>query len=125
MADKAWKRRERNVCRRFGAERKPVSGRQHDKDGDDGEHPVLHVQNKHRKRHAVVKVWDQNHIQALKKDKVTLVTLTEHNRPGCWYVIKDTDLHAVYEQLRIAEHQRMAEHLQQIGVIEPLKETIS
>ena len=52
MADKTWKRREREVCARFGTVRRPVSGRQRDVGGDDGEHRRLHIQVKHGKQNA-------------------------------------------------------------------------
>ena len=82
MADKVWKQRERQVCSYFGTTRKPVPGRQRDKDGDDGEHPVLHIQQKHSKSHRVLKVWDAANAVALKEDKVPIVTLTSPGRPG-------------------------------------------
>lgn len=98
----AWKKRERKGCRLFGAERKPVSGRQHDKDGDDGEHPRLHIQSKHSKAHAVVTVWDAAKRQALKSKKTPVVILSINKRPGQWLLIKDEDLSAVARELAVA-----------------------
>lgn len=100
MADKSWKARERQGASFFGTTRKPVSGRQHDKDGDDGEHPRLHIQSKHRQSHAVVAIWDAAKKQALKSGKTPVVILSVHKRPGQWLLIKDEDLAMV-----ACEHQ--------------------
>lgn len=92
---KAWKKREAKAGALFGARRLPVSGRQEDLGGDDCDHPRLHLQVKLRRKHAVVGVWDIAAKYAKKSGKVPVVVLAQHQRPGVWLLVKDTDLAAV------------------------------
>jgi hypothetical protein len=92
MADKTWKRRERQVCGWLGTTRKPVPGRQRDKDGDDGEDFELHIQQKHSKHHAILRVWDGAARMAGRSGKLPLVTLTSPNRPGFWLLAHSNHL---------------------------------
>lgn len=92
MPEATWKVRERKILAWLGSTRKPVSGRQRDKDGDDGEHPLFHVQQKHSKRHALLNVWDGAKRQCLKSKKVPIVTLSSPHRPGFWVLMKEEDL---------------------------------
>jgi hypothetical protein len=87
-----WKKRERQVMKFFGSTRKPVSGRQRDKDGDDGEHFALHVQQKHRQTHAVLNTWRAAKSVCDKSGKIPVVTLSEHNREGFWILCHSSDL---------------------------------
>lgn len=90
-----WKRRERQVAAYFGTNRTPLSGGNSGITRADTLHPTLFVENKHRKAHSVVKLWDQVKTLAKREGKTPVVTLTQHNRPGFWLVIHSDDLEAV------------------------------
>ena len=95
--DKAWKRDERRVAAAFGARRNPLSGAGSGVTGSDTRHPELFIEQKRRKRHAVVALWDQVAERAAEEGKVPVVTLTEHGRHGFWAVIHSRDLRRVAE----------------------------
>ena len=76
MHSGTWKARERFACARFGTTRKPVSGRQRDKGGDDGEHPRLFLQVKHGKQNdKTFALWDIYATVAAKDGKVPVIVL--------------------------------------------------
>ena len=76
MHRSSWKRRESQACARFGTVRRPVSGRQRDKGGDDGEHPRLFLQVKHGKQNArEFKLWDEYAPVAAREGKVPAIIL--------------------------------------------------
>ena len=82
MSDKGWKQYERRVCRRYGVERKPVSGRQTNKHGaDNEEHPVFVIQCKLDKslaKHVVETVLGT----ARKAEEVNKVGIVHWKIPG-------------------------------------------
>jgi len=100
-----WKTRERQVAEWLGTIRKPVSGRQIDKDGDDCEHPKIHVQQKHRKSHAILNVWRGAKAYCQKSGKIPVVTLTEHNRKGFWLVIHCDDFKKIAKIVMEEDHE--------------------
>lgn len=92
MPTKTWKNRERQIAEFFGTERTPLSGGNSKITRSDTLHPVLFVEQKHRKKHAVVGLWDDTKTLAAKEDKTPVITLTQHNRPGFWIVVHCDDL---------------------------------
>jgi hypothetical protein len=95
VADKAWKRRERSVAAQFGTERTPLSGGNGKQTRSDTLHERLFIETKARERHAAVSLWDDTAEKAKKEGKVPVVALCVNGRPGCWFLVKDTDLQAV------------------------------
>lgn len=100
-----WKRRERKSARAIGAERNIGSGSmgRADKSRSDSTHETIYLECKHRQRHAVVTLWDDAKSKAKKEGKTPIVSLTQHNRPGCWYVVKDSDVEMLAAVLREAK----------------------
>lgn len=90
-----WKRRERQVAAFFGSARTPLSGGNSGITRADTQHPTLFIEQKHRAKHAVVTLWDQVAKLAKRENKVPVLTLTQHNRPGFWLVIHCDDLENV------------------------------
>lgn len=95
--DKAWKRDERKVSEFFGCRRNPLSGSNSGVTGSDTRHPRLYIEQKRRKRHSVVALWDEVAERAAKEGKVPVVTLTEHGRSGFWVLVHARDLRRVAE----------------------------
>lgn len=92
---KTWKQRERSVARMLGAERNPLSGRNSGRTASDSSHSEFFIETKHRKRHAILTVWDQAARHAKREGKIPVVALTQHGRPGCWWVIRSQDLNTL------------------------------
>ena len=92
MTNPAWKKRERKIAEYFGTNRTPLSGGNSGITRADTQHPKLFIETKHRKAHSVVTLWDRVKKLARKENKVPVVTLTQHNRPGFWLVIHSDDL---------------------------------
>ena len=90
-----WKARERQVAEYFGTSRTPLSGGNSTITRADTQHPTLFIEQKHRKSHSVVSLWDKVKKLARKENKTPVVTLTQHNRPGFWLVIHGDDLQEV------------------------------
>lgn len=96
MADKTWKRREREVASRFGTRRLPVSGRQEDKGGDDCQHPALFIQVKHGRQNSRERaLFDEAALKAEEAGKIPIICLTSPNRPGILVICRVEDLKAV------------------------------
>ena len=91
MADKPWKRMERQVASFFGGKRCPVLGTETSADVD---HPTLYIECKKRKKHSVITLWDntKRRAKAEGKDKTPVVCLSENGRPGFWIVVHSDDL---------------------------------
>ena len=100
MKDPAWKKRERSLAKFFGCYRNPLSGRNSRAAIGDVIHPHLVIECKLRKRHAAVRLWDE--AKTSDKDKLPVVALAEHNRPGFWLLVHSDDLLAVAAARRIA-----------------------
>ena len=95
---KAWKSRERQIASYFNTYRTPLSGGSSRHTRSDTLHEHLFIEQKHRKNHAVIKLWDQTKVMADKENKIPVVTLTQKGRPGFWIMVKDKDLVAVANQ---------------------------
>ncbi len=97
MADKFWKKDERKVARFFGVERTPLSGGNSRHTQSDTLHPALFIEQKRRKRHAVISLWNEIKAKAKQENKIPVVCLTEHGRPGFWILVHSGDLWKVAE----------------------------
>ena len=96
MSDKVWKKRERQVAKFFGCKRTPLSGQNSGHEtSSDVLHPHLYVEQKHRKSHAIINLWDDTAKKAEKEGKIPVVTLTQKGRPGFWVLVKSSDLMSV------------------------------
>ena len=104
MSDKTWKKRERQVADYFGAiGRNPLSGVNSKHGAGDIIHHCLTVEHKHRKRHAVITLWDKLRIDAVAENKIPVLTLSQHGRKGFWVMVHSSDLVAVANQRRIVD----------------------
>lgn len=95
MANDTWKKRERQIATFFGTSRNPLSGSASRHSESDSLHPALFIEDKHRKKHSVVTLWDDTKKKATKEGKIPVVCLTEHNRPGFWVMVHSEDLQKV------------------------------
>jgi len=102
MSHPAWKKRERKAARAVGAERNIGSGSlgRADRSSSDSTSDVIYLECKHRKKHSAVTLWDDTKAKAKKEGKLPVVHLTEHNRPGAWVLLKDSDVIAYAEHLK-------------------------
>lgn len=88
------------MAARFGTTRKPVSGRQRDKDGDDCEHPVLHIQQKHGAQNSrEFRLWDAAAVKALESGKVPIITITAPRRSEILVLCRIEDLDKVAKEV--------------------------
>lgn len=112
MPDKTWKQRERKAALAIGAKRNVGSGSmgRADKSRSDSTHGMIFLECKHRKKHSAVTLWDDTKAKAAKEGKTPIVSLTEHKRPGCWYVVRDCDVPLLAEIL--AEAARKAAEIE-------------
>jgi len=98
MGDTAWKERERQVARWFGAERVVGSGcdaKYGRTSASDSTHGRLFIETKHRVKHTAVTLWDSVQVKARQEGKTPVVALAERGRPGFWLVIHCKDAEAV------------------------------
>lgn len=100
MTDKRWKRKEREFCALFGTTRKPVSGRQRDKDGDDGEHPRIHIQHKDGKQNAkLYRLWIGTRDKAHQNRKIPIIGLSMPGYRDRLVICRIEDLKAVAQEV--------------------------
>ena len=92
MADKAWKRREREVAGFFNGSRTPLSGGNSKLTRADVIHDSLFIECKLRAKHSVVSLWDDTAKIAKTEEKTPVVVLCEKNRPGFWVMVHSSDL---------------------------------
>ena len=92
MADKAWKRREREVATYFNGERTSLSGINSKITRADVIHDELFVECKLRAKHSVVSLWDDTAKLAKDENKIPVIALCEKNRPGFWIMVHSNDL---------------------------------
>ena len=93
MADKTWKKRERQVAEYFGAKgRNPLSGVNSKHGAGDIIHKDLTVEHKHRKRHSAITLWDKVKMEADAESKIPVLTLSQHNRKGFWVMVHSSNL---------------------------------
>jgi hypothetical protein len=95
VADKTWKRRERQVARDFGARRTPLSGGNSAHTRADTLHDELYIEVKARAQHAACRLYDQTRVLARAEGKTPVVALAENNRSGYLLVLAPEDLAAV------------------------------
>lgn len=97
---KTWKHREQQVAKFFGAKgRTPLSGGNSGHTRSDTLHDRLFIEHKHRKKHAVINLWDEVKPLAKKEKKVPVVTLSVKGRPGFWIMVHSDDLQDVAGQI--------------------------
>ena len=99
MPDKVWKAFERKCAEYFGGSR---TGPMQAKGASDVNHHCLHIQCKHSKRIALVKVWDE--AKEKSNGKIPIVAVKEKGRPGFWLLVHSSDLVAVAEQRKKANY---------------------
>jgi len=87
MTDKVWKARERQVAKLLGTTRTPLSGGNGKQTRSDTLSKDFYVEAKHRKRHAVLALYDEVAGLADVEGKIPLVVLTEHRRHGAFVII--------------------------------------
>ena len=92
MADKAWKKRERDVAGYFNGIRTPLSGGNGKVTRADVIHDSLFIECKLRAKHTVVTLWDNTAKLAKLENKVPVIALCEKNRPGFWVMVHSSDL---------------------------------
>lgn len=95
---KTWKSREKQVADYFGTKRTPLSGGNSGHTRSDTLHEKLFIEEKHRKRYAIVTLWDNTNKLAKKEKKIPVVAVSVHGRHGFWLLIKDKDLERVAEE---------------------------
>lgn len=102
MGNKAWKQREREAAKAFGALRNIGSGSQGrpDKSMSDSTHDRLYIEVKLRKKHTAVTLHDDIKSKAIKEHKVPVVLLAEANRPGFWILVHERNLAEVAAMYR-------------------------
>jgi hypothetical protein len=103
MSDKTWKARERKIAAFFGCKRTPLSGGNSGHTRSDSLHDLLFIEQKHRKRHAVINLWKATKELADNENKIPVVTLSEKGRHGFYIMCHSSDLVAVANQRTIAK----------------------
>ena len=98
MADKAWKRREREVATYFDGKRTSLSGINSKITRADVIHDELFVECKLRAKHSVVSLWDATAKLAKDEDKIPVIALCEKNRPGFWIMVHSNDLDKIKKE---------------------------
>ena len=97
MADKAWKKRERDVAGYFNGQRTPLSCGNGKITRADVIHDSLFIECKLRAKHTVVTLWDQTAKLAKLEGKTPVIALCEKNRPGFWVMVHSSDLDKLKE----------------------------
>jgi hypothetical protein len=90
-----WKASERRVADKFGTKRNPLSGGNSGVTRSDTRHSKLFIESKYRKRHAVIKLYNDTAKLAKLENKVPLVALFEKGKPGFWLLLKEEDLKTI------------------------------
>ena len=98
MADKAWKRREREVAAYFNGKRTALSGINSKITRADVIHDELFIECKLKKKHAVISLWDATKKLAEKEGKTPVVALCEKERPGFWIMVHSSDLYKLKKE---------------------------
>ena len=106
---KTWKSRELQIARYFGTERNPLSGINSKHTGSDTLHKKLFIEQKHRKKHGVVTLYDNTMRKAYDEGKVPVVTLTEKYKKGFYILVHCDDLLTVAEERKNAIHEQAGE----------------
>jgi len=102
MPSHTWKDKERQVAQFFGLPsnrgRTPLSGGNSGHTRSDTLHPVLFIEQKHRKKNPWIDLWKKVNQLAKKENKVPVVTMTLHGHRGFWIMCHSSDLIAVANQ---------------------------
>lgn len=97
MSNKAWKQRERQAAKTFGAKRAILSGSS-GREGvstSDSTHPDLYIETKLRRNHAARNLLDEVAAKARKENKIPLLMLASGGRRGLAVVCFAEDLEAI------------------------------
>ena len=116
MPDRAWKKRERQTARWFGARRTIGSGCGGPAtSASDSTHKSLFIETKLRRKHSAVTLWDKTKALAGQEGKIPVVALAEHRRPGFWLMIHADDFEAVlWERLKTLHGDAAAERAREL-----------
>ena len=93
-----WKTKERKIAKFFGTERTPLSGGNSKITRSDTLHPKLFIEQKHRKKHGIVTLWETAKDLAKKENKTPIITLTQSYKQGFWIVVHSDDLDTLIEE---------------------------
>ena len=92
MADKVWKRVERDVAEFFATTRNPLSGEMGGHSSSDSRHDKLFIETKYRKKHTTWSLWNDTKVLADKEKKLPVIALKEKGRHGFLVVVRSQDL---------------------------------
>lgn len=98
MADKLWKVHERRACSFFGAVRCPLSGSNSRHTSSDCIHCVLYIENKSRKRHAIISLYRKTEEKAKAEGKIPVLTLFEKGFRSFLVVCKADDFERIIQE---------------------------
>lgn len=100
MADKNWKKIERDVASLFNAKRVPLSGSNsgHDTTAD-VLHDDLYVEVKYRKNFALAKLFIETEKLANKENKTPVVAIKQRNMTGVLFIVRPEDLAEIAKYL--------------------------
>ena len=99
MADKPWKRFERQVNKFFNGGGRSRAFHNWMKHGSDIMHDILHVQCKYKKRDTLVGVWKD--AKKASDGKIPVVCIKTHGDNGFFVFCHSTDLTAIANQRTI------------------------
>jgi hypothetical protein len=86
-----WKAAERKVAKFFNTERTPLSGGCSKHTRSDTLHEKIYVENKYKKKHTILSLYDDTAMKAKKEKKLPLITIEEKGRSGFWIILKSDD----------------------------------
>ena len=98
MADKRWKRREREAAKIFGVERTPLSGGNSRHTRSDSLHPALYLEVKSAKRHKIWSLLDTTRDRAKKERKTPVVLVYRDGSKGALICTHQSDLLVMMEE---------------------------
>jgi len=96
---KTWKDVERKVAAVFGAKRNPLSGSNSGGTASDSRHPRLYIETKYRKRHAVMRLFEDTRTKAIHEGKTPIVALKERGQRGFLVVCEIDDIQEIAKEM--------------------------
>lgn len=102
MHPTTWKRSEGRLAAIFGTTRRPLSGGNDKRGRDDSLHPVLFLECKHRKQHALYSLYRMVLTHARKEGRTPVIGLQQKGSPGMLLVVHSDDMSAVVREWLIA-----------------------
>ena len=108
MSDTAWKRAEREVAKRVGGTRTPLSGSSRLLTSSDVIHPRLYVEVKRRKRYAILTLMEQVEAKAAKEKKIPVLALQLWHKKTRYYLVREQDFLDTF--LTVADLQVIGVH---------------